>query len=133
MLVDGYLPGSLRSADPDKSLKDDPYAAADAELAQKIYSVVNRYYPNHPWKIISNIEQGIVQINLPLFMGINYYVIKVSHLKNDPSLKLVKNACGEILERYQIPRQGFDRDHFQTAVAAMPYGTRGSIHGFVPK
>lgn len=112
---------------PDK----DHFVRADMALTKRIAGVIEQHYAGHPWHIQVSHEQGIAKIQIPHLMGaVNWYVIPLTLLKSDPTLRLVVRAGGEILERYRIPRQPFGRDDFLKALSSIPIGRRS--HGFVP-
>lgn len=101
----------------------DPYMAADLALTKRIADVLERHYAAHPWMIKVSHAQGVVQLALPLIMKQNQcYVLHIGALKADPGLRAVMRAAGEILERFNVPRQAFSIDHFLAARDAGPYG-----------
>lgn len=106
----------------------DPYRAADILLTRRVAAVVQRDFPGHAWLIEVSHKQGVVMISIPLFMGRHKWVIHIASLKTDPMMKTVMRACGEILERYRIPRQAFSLDNFLTALNSVPVHARAH-HG----
>lgn len=105
-------------------IASDPDAVRNLELAMVISEWVNRdgQFANHPWMIKVSHFQGIAMISLPVIMGQNdYYTIPLTML----SEKVVKNACGEILERIGLPRTGFSESEWVTAVHKVPRHLRG--------
>lgn len=100
--------------------EDDPYAAADLALVRNIATYVNLHYPGHPWFIEASHYAGIVKINLPLLMKQNYFVVKISSLHTDPGFRSIIKGCGEILERYRLPRSGYSHSDFLAAQARHP-------------
>lgn len=94
----------------------DPYARANMDMAKRIHSVLTFHYPGHPWHVASNLRHGIVQIGLPTFTSWTYN-IRVAELKADPKMNAVKKGAGEMLERYRMPRAGFDIPHYLDAQA----------------
>lgn len=128
---DGFLP-KLGYEHPDLNDKPrvDPFAAADLELMKRIAHTVDVHYCGQPFHIRVSHQDGIVRLQLPILMGAsNWYVVKIADLKSDPGLREVIRGCGELLERYRIPRAGFDRDHYVAALNAMPLTRRR--HGYV--
>lgn len=91
----------------DQGRDPDPHKSADIALAKRIWEVVQYHYPGHPWGVGVNHEQGIAQIFLPAFTQC-CYVIRLAELFSDPSMKTVIRGAGELLERFRIPRSGFD-------------------------
>ncbi len=112
-----------------EQILDEQFKAADDELLIKIATHVERNYPGHGWNIGVSHADGLVRINIPLFMGsVRFYVIKIRELQTDPSLLMVTKACGEILERLNLPRSGFSASDFVDLVNNSPVG-RGSTYG----
>jgi hypothetical protein len=112
--------------------EDDPFAFADMHLTRRIAAVVEEHYPGHPWLIEVSHRQGIVRLSIPALMGgQNCYVVHIGALKSDPGMRAIRRGCGEILERYRIPRSGFRPAEFLSAVQARPLFER--LHGAVPE
>lgn len=103
----------------DAALEDiaaDPYKSADITLTYQIAEKLERHYPAHPWMVQVTHAGGVAMIKLPLVMKrTEWYVLHISALKVDPGLKLVMRAGGELLERYNIPRAGFNLTPFLEA------------------
>lgn len=111
-----------------------PQQAADLALTQAIANHVETHYPGHPWAINVDHLQGMALISIPLFMGSNnYYFIPLETLKSDPGMRSVTNACGHILELYNIPRAAFTQQSFMDTVNRIPKHKRGSVWGEIPK
>lgn len=133
MALDGFTVPVFGHQRPstDGPVEPDPFAAADMALTKKVAAIIQGHYPGHPWLVVCDHKQGIVKIKIPQFMGAtNWGVIKIGNLKSDPGMTTVVRICGEILERYQIPRVGFSRDDFLAARNLIPQHRR--FHGFVP-
>ena len=112
-----------------EQILDERFKTVDDELLLKIATHVERQYPGHGWNIGVSHADGLVRLSIPLFMGsINFYVIKIRELQTDPSLNMVTKACGEILERLNLPRSGFHAGDFVDLVNRSPHG-RGSTYG----
>lgn len=113
--------------------RPDPFAAVDAALMKAVAFVINKYYPGHPWKVEVSHAQGVIFLSIPVLMGAtNKYVIPIKMVKNAMDLRRhVMQQAGEILERYELPRNAFSRDEFCRAVEAVPMHRRG-FHGYVP-
>lgn len=94
----------------------DQYDAANKRLAQEIWQKLQYHYPGHPWKVFTNIKQGIALIELPLFTS-KQFIINLKDLIGDPGMHVVMKGAGEFLERYEMPRSGFDISHYLTAQA----------------
>lgn len=102
----------------------DRYAAANEALSKRIWHVLQQHYPGHPWGVGVNHEQGIAQIFLPTFTEWSW-IIRLNELFVDPGMRMVIRGAGEMLERYRMPRSGFDVSHYLTAQKRfMPHWTR---------
>lgn len=114
----------LRLAYEHPDLGDDPredaLKAADLRMARNIGGLLETTYPGHPWFVEVSHAQGVVMISLPALMGQNRYVVKLHELKSDPGMKAIVRGCGEILERYRLPRAGFSPTEFQAALRRHP-------------
>lgn len=132
MLHDGYLPKlGYEHPDLNDNPRPDPFAQADLDLAKRIGAVVDLHYLGQPFFIKVCHDQGMVQIKLPALMPRNsWYAVPIRYLAADPGMKCIINACGYLLERYNIPRSNFDRDHYLAALTAIPVGRRQ--HGHLP-
>jgi len=103
----------------------DPYLAADLALTKRIAETLEAHYPAHPWMVTVTHAQGVAVIKLPLIMKKNHgYTLHIDRLANDPGLRAVVRAGGEILERYDMPRHGFALDRFLQARDKGPYGPK---------
>lgn len=110
----------------------DPYREADLTLTRRIGEFVYNLYPGHPFLIEVTHAGGVVMISLPPFTGMRYkWIVKIEDLKSDPSWARIMQTCGEILERYNLPRAGFDQAAFLTALEMPEIVARGE-YGYVP-
>ena len=77
---------------------------ANYTIAKDVAETLNKHYPCHAWCVNANIETGIVTIfNLRLSGKWGFY-INMDDLVNDSSMKIIINAGGEMLERYNLSR-----------------------------
>lgn len=107
-----------------KRMVRDPYQERNMDLCKRIWSVLTFHYPGHPWEVGCSIKQGIAQIFLPTFSDWSFN-IRLAHLNGDPGMKVVVKGAGELLERYRMPRSGFDISHYLAAKAKFkPHLTR---------
>lgn len=133
-MLDGWNPGEVTYEHPDlgDDPEDDPYLAADLALTVRIQALVDLHYPGHPWLVMVSHAQRNVQVHIPILMGMtNKYLIPIDEVLKDPQMSIITKFCGEILERYNLPRQKFDRDHFLEALESIPIHLRGT-HGYIP-
>ena len=87
----------------------EPHTAVDLydrELAGKIANKLNEHYPGHMWAVNVNSQETAQVCNIFDFaISSRYgYVLHLSTVENDPSLKCVIKAGGEILERAKMAR-----------------------------
>jgi hypothetical protein len=102
--------------------RPDPHAYADIALARKIGETLQYHYGGHPWYVEVEHIHGIAKVSIPSLMGwTSYFVIHLDRLASDPGMKIVVKAGGEILERYRIPRSGFDFFAFADACKKVDY------------
>lgn len=92
----------------------DPFQAVNDRTAREIWRVLQAHYPGHPWGVAVNTKQGIAQIFLPTFTNWSFN-IRLAHLHGDPGMRVVVAGAGEMLERYRMPRSGFDVSHYLAA------------------
>jgi hypothetical protein len=111
----------------------DPFMAADFGLTHKIAEVIERHYFGQPFSVKVSHEQGIVQIQIAQLMGaIDWWVVHINDLQCDPNMRCIVRACGEILERFNIPRCAYDREAFIAANASIPLLCKVTGRGFIP-
>lgn len=96
--------------------KADPFKEVNERRCREIWRVVQLHYPGHPWHVAVNTSQGIAQVGLPTFTSWTFN-IRLSDLAGDPGMKVVVTGAGELLERYRLPRAGFDVSHYVAAQA----------------
>ncbi len=99
----------------------DGHKSADMRLAREIWTVLHYHYRGHCWGVSVDHAQGVALIQIPPFSNWSF-VIHLKTLQSDPGMKSVVKAGGELLERYDIPRAGFDVDHFTQALNKLPAG-----------
>lgn len=83
-------------------------SADDLALCGMAADKLNDHYPNHLWAVHLNSDKtGGVMIIRNLAMSTKYgYVLHLKNLHNDPDLKRVMMAGGEILERGKLGHKG---------------------------
>ena len=99
---------------------------ADQTIAQHIAETLHRSYPGHLWAVKASVEQGVVYIhnlNLSSQYGI---VLHCDKLVKDRHMTLVKQAGGELLERYRVERKRLTRTG-QDELDQRPTGLRGDM------
>lgn len=83
---------------------------ADYDTAKRIAETLNTAYPGHLWGVSASRETGIATVFNLRLSGRWGFIIKLSEILHDPSMKRVKQAGGEILERYRISRGALNQD-----------------------
>lgn len=86
----------------------DPHREFDAFIAKRVHEILIHHYPGYPWKVISNAQQGVVYFNVPVLMGDTLHWLMKLGQWSDLSPKLVIDGGGELLERMNLPRRGFE-------------------------
>lgn len=92
-------------------LRSEPFHAVEGQdvvLAKDAADTLNRHYPGHLWAVNVNSEGGVMIIKN---MSISALYGMVLHLKNvyqDPTLRMVIRAAGELLERAHMARKGWN-------------------------
>lgn len=111
----------------------DPFIAADLALTKRIAETLEQHYPGHAWMVRVTHAGGIAQIALPILMPRNqFFVLHLHRLSGDPGLKAVIRAGGDILERYNLPRQAFSLDDFLQARSTSLFGRKPKPRLLVP-
>jgi len=78
--------------------------AANQTIAREVAECLNTHYPNHAWAVTANIETGIVEVYNLKLSGEWGFILHIDAMATDPGLKMVINAGGELLERYNVKR-----------------------------
>ena len=92
----------------------DPYAGANDRVVKAIWHILQKHYPGHPWAVAANHQQGVAQIFMPTFTNWQY-IINLKDYYSDPKGHHIIKGAGEMLERYRLPRSGFDVGHYMAA------------------
>lgn len=87
-----------------------PGLVADYDTAKRIAETLHATYPGHLWGVNASAETGIATVFNLRLSGKWGFIIKLSEIIHDPSMKKVKQAGGEILERYRVSRGRIDHD-----------------------
>jgi hypothetical protein len=83
---------------------------ANFEISRTVAECLNAHYPGHAWACVANIETGLVSVYNMALSGEWGFILHCDRLLNDPSMKLVVMAGGELLERYNLSR-GTAKNH----------------------
>lgn len=103
-------------------------ARDDQAYAMRIGSHIQQHYPGVLFRVSVNSPGGIARIHHPLLPAAWGYTVFLSELNSDPKMACITRACGELLERFNLPRGRYRRDvweearqkHWRTAAGIMP-------------
>ena len=84
----------------------DQIELANFTISKTVGDCLEKRYPGHAWGVQGNVETGIVHVYNLNLSGQWGFVIKMDDLLNDPNMKCVIMAGGEVLERYNLSRSG---------------------------
>ena len=84
------------------------FSADDIALCGRVADTLNNHYPGHLWATHLNSDAtGGVLIIRHMGLSTRYgYVLHLKSLHNDPDLKRVMRAGGEMLERARLAQKG---------------------------
>ncbi len=86
----------------------DPHREFDAFIVKRIGEILKHHFPGYPWNVLCSAQQGLIWFNIPVLMGETlHWAIKLKQW-DDLNPKLVIDGGGELLERMNLPRQGFE-------------------------
>jgi hypothetical protein len=99
----------------------DPFLEADMFLTRRIAETIEQHYFGHAFDVRVSHQQGIVKIKIPQLMprAEDWWCVHIAHLANDPGLKAIVRACGELLEVFGVPRLAYDREAFIAAIESV--------------
>jgi hypothetical protein len=129
---------TLQPSDPDTPWVDPKFASADEALTHAAgVMVFTCYGPDPlgrcwPWRVWADHKQGCLFIKMDYLMGAaDHIVIPIRHLTNEGDLyRHVLQQCGNLLERFNLPRGPFDAVRFFEAVNSIPAHRR--YYGAIP-
>lgn len=115
--------------------REDRFAHAKMAAAKWTGDLLERNYPGHPWhvEVVMNKTGGLIKIRLNGIMpGDRWYVCQLRDVISDPGgRRTVLRGAGELLERYRIPRTGFNLTEWRLAMDRMPISARQTGRGHV--
>lgn len=86
----------------------------DEWAARQVMKQLEADYPGHLWRVVHDSHQGMAYISIPILMGINHFMA-VNLKTHALDSTRVRNAGGEILERYGLRRGRFELTPFLEA------------------
>ena len=112
----------------------DWYRAADAAWTKKVQRFLVENYGEHHFCADIDSRQGVIKLYIPELMGaINGFILHMYRMKNESDFdRELHRGCGQTLERFNIPRAGFSRADFFTALTKRPLGGQGLNNSIVP-
>lgn len=87
-----------------------PLAQAAANLLYKTYKA-----PKGFWEVEVRLENGFIEVRAPMLETGGYFVDPNKHA-DDPKMKWVITAGGELLERYRVRRGNIGKDEVEQAI-----------------
>lgn len=84
--------------------------AADIALCKAVWEELEKYYPGHPWMVGADHFAGVVTIQLAYEDGKDWnfskygHVLHINKLITPEEFKKVRNAGGDMLERFKLFR-----------------------------
>jgi hypothetical protein len=93
----------IKGKEPDKIVTGSQAMAES--LLHQVVKHVSSIYPDHPWHVDMTSDYSVIRIR-NLFCSQYGYVLHTMDVQNDPSLKCVTMAAGELLERLFLERKG---------------------------
>jgi hypothetical protein len=72
-------------------------------------------YPGYEWYIDADARGGIVTISSTELSGKYGFIMKLQDVLDDPSMRRVRDAGGEYLERFHQSRAGFNVNDYTAA------------------
>lgn len=84
--------------------------ANESVMARDIVELLNFYYPGHAWEVTVDSRQGGAQLRIAVLMtGTQCFFMRFDDIATAADFRrTVRNAGGELLERFKIPRSAFD-------------------------
>jgi hypothetical protein len=90
----------------------DTFKKFDHFVATRVNEILTHHFPGYPWKSQCDAQQGIVAFSIPVLMGPTLHqVIRLAEWGDLTPMKVI-DAGGELLERFNLPRKGFDAASF---------------------
>lgn len=107
------LKGMSHNADASGSIVVPGKAQREEHYAKQVADVLLRHYPGHKWQIgvdVSNEGLVLINIKIPTLDGLWGFTIKTD--RTYVSEKIVRDAAGELLERWGLSRGKADEAEY---------------------
>lgn len=90
----------------------DVHEAFDKFVGNRLKEILTYHYPGYRWKMVADASQGIVYFSIPAIMGDTLHMVIRLGDWDDLTPPLIIDKGGELLERLNLPRTGFDEASF---------------------
>jgi len=94
---------------------------SDTVLAMNAANLLNKHYPGHLWAVNVNSEGGVMIIKNLAISSMYGIVLHLKNVYQDPTLKLVVQGGGELLERAHMRRGKATGDVAKVVEGAMKH------------
>lgn len=98
---------------------DGETAVADIDVCRRVADVLQKYYPSHLWMVGCDHQSGVVIIDLPYPKPLKArnmrFMLYISTCIGSDAQKHIRNAGGELLERFGLERDGARPEAYQQA------------------
>lgn len=99
---------SIRLYKPPLDGTPDMHRKFDMWAASQVNAILDKEFPGYPWSSNCDARQGVVYFGIPVLMGPTLrHVVRLAEW-SDLTPDLVRTGGGEILERFNLPRTGFE-------------------------
>jgi hypothetical protein len=110
-----------RHAEATLHTEDADQLRLEMELSKLIFEKLWSHYPRRDWRVLVDIPQGIVKVQLPRLhhstLGFNF---PLEMLSSDPNMTIVMRAGGTILEHLNLGRGRFNQAEYTDAIKNRP-------------
>ena len=108
----------------------------DMGLAKRVGEALHKHYPGHLWAVTCEGEKGIATVRNMMLSGNWGFILKLTDVYDDPGMKRVIRAGGEILERFRVSRAKVNHERIEelpTLPSGMPVFDPAAAKTKVPK
>lgn len=119
---DLLLPNLLKLADERdraKNAHDSFDERINRPMAGVIYQLLEKHYPGNYWHVEVELEHAKIEI-FAKHLDVNSMYVNPDDIINDPEMKAVIRAGGELLERYNLARGKADQSAIADTVERLP-------------
>lgn len=103
---------TLRMYKPPLNGAPDVHKKFDMWIASRVNALLDKHFPGYPWSSNCDASQGVIYFGIPVLMGPTLrWVIRLAEWE-DLTEKLVIEGGGQLLERFNLPRNKFEAASF---------------------